>query len=242
MPAVVTTDRQDLVERFFTSTGASYDRVVRWTTLGLDARWKRRMLALVPPLGGRGEAAAILDLACGTGILTKALLDAHPAARVVGVDVTEGYLAVARERLAAHGDRVDLRLGDATTAPIADAGPYDAIVGSYLPKYVDAERLLEHAHPALKPGGMVVLHDFSVPSPAPARWVWSAWFGVLHVVAPRLHPEWRETFDGSLYELVRTSRWVEETLAALARRGYEEARAERLTFGAATIVHARRPG
>jgi demethylmenaquinone methyltransferase / 2-methoxy-6-polyprenyl-1,4-benzoquinol methylase len=223
------------VVHFFPGTGWSYDRVVAWTTLGCDARWKRRLLDLVPP------SRAILDLACGTGIVAFALLDRFPSARVVGVDMTEDYLAVARAKHTARGGDVVWLLGDAVAAPVAERGPFDAIVSSYLPKYVDPERLLDNVLPALRPGGVIVLHDFTRPAALLPRLVWLAWFALLERVAPRRHPEWRNVFDGSLQRLVSETRWVATFLAALRRRGYEEVRVSRLTFGSAAIVAARKP-
>jgi len=223
------------VAHFFPDTGWSYDRVVAWTTLGCDARWKRRLLDLVPP------SRAILDLACGTGIVTFALLDRFPSARVVGVDVTEDYLAVARVKHTARGGEVVWLLGNAIETPVADRGPFDAIVSSYLPKYVDPERLLDNVLPPLRPGGVVVLHDFTRPSAPIPLLVWRAWYAILERVAPRRHPEWRNVFDGSLRRLVSESKWVANFLLALRRRGYEEVRVRRLTFGSAAIVVARKP-
>jgi len=155
--------------------------------------------------------------------------------------VTEDYLAVARAKHAARGGNVVWLLGDAVATPVMDRGPFDAIVSSYLPKYVDPERLLDNVLPALRPGGVVVLHDFTRPA-APIPWlVWRAWYAVLESVAPRRHPEWRNVFDGSLRRLVSESKWVATFLAALRRRGYEEVRVCRLTFGSAAIVVARKP-
>jgi demethylmenaquinone methyltransferase/2-methoxy-6-polyprenyl-1,4-benzoquinol methylase len=223
------------VARFFPGTGHSYDRVVAWTTLGLDARWKRRMLALVPP------SRVVLDLACGTGIVTFALLDRFPSARVVGVDVTEDYLAVARAKHQARGGDVTWLSGDAVATPVAGWGPFDAIVSSYLPKYVDPDRLLDNVLPALRPGGAVVLHDFTRPAALVPRLVWRAWYALLESLAPRRHPEWRPVFDGSLRRLVTASRWAGTFRLALQRRGYQEVRVYRLCFGSAAILTARKP-
>jgi demethylmenaquinone methyltransferase/2-methoxy-6-polyprenyl-1,4-benzoquinol methylase len=226
---------QRYVAHFFPSTGRSYDRVVAWTTVGLDARWKRRLLDLVPP------SRAVLDLACGTGIVTFGILDRFPSARVVGVDVTEDYLAVARAKHKVRGGDVVWLLGDAVATPVTDRGPFDAIVSSYLPKYVDPERLLDNVLPALRPGGVVALHDFTRPAAPVPRLVWQAWYAVLETVAPRRHPEWRNVFDGSLRRLVSETKWVATFLVALRRRGYEEVRVRRLAFGSSTIVAARKP-
>lgn len=223
-----------LVPHYFPGTGRSYDRVVAWTTLGLDGRWKRRMIELVPP-----EATAVLELACGTGILTAQLLERCPRARVLGVDVTEDYLRVSRERFAAE-PRVELRLGDATTTLVADRGPFDVLISSYIPKYVDVGRLLDHLGPALRSGAWVVLHDFTRPRGTLPRALWRAWMWLLERFAPRFHPEWSNCFDRSLPHLIAESRWVADLTRELAARGYRDVARRRLSFGTAAIVVARR--
>lgn len=225
-----------LVSKFFPGTGRSYDRVVRWTGLGRDRVWKEHVLGLLPP------CRSILELASGTGILTSMLLARHPEARVLGVDITDDYVEVAREKLADRKDRFEFRLGDATKTPIADRGPFDAVVSCYLPKYVDPERLLDHVAPALAPGAVAVFHDFSRPRGVLPRLVWRAWFAILNTFAPWFHPEWKNVFDKSLVRLIRTSDWVEGFKAAFRARGWTDLRVDRLTFGAATVVFARWPG
>ena len=225
-----------LAGKFFPGTGSTYDQVVRWTTLGLDARWKRWMLDRVPP------SRSILDLACGTGILTFDLLRRNPGARVVGVDLTEDYLAVAREKRRLLGGDVTFVHGNAETAPVGGLGPFDAVVSCYIPKYVDADRLLDNVGPSLRPGGAIALHDFAYPRNRVARAVWSAYFALLDPLGARVFPAWAKVFDRSLRDLIVTSPWIEEFRAALVRRGYVDVWVRRLTFGAAAVVMARKPG
>src|SRR3954467_13779005 len=87
--------RLELVERFFRGTGSTYDLVVNVATCGIDRLWKRRIVGLIPP-----QATRILDLACGTGISTAAIARRFPRARIVGVELREEYLALARRKLA----------------------------------------------------------------------------------------------------------------------------------------------
>jgi demethylmenaquinone methyltransferase/2-methoxy-6-polyprenyl-1,4-benzoquinol methylase len=224
-----------LVPIYFPGTGKSYDRVVRWTTLGQDGRWKRRLLSMVPP------SKSILELACGTGILTFRLLARNPGARLTGVDITDDYLQVARAKHAQLGGDVEFRLGDAVTVPVADRGPFDAVVSCYIPKYVDLDRLVAHLTPTVVPGGVLVLHDFTRPRGFVPRVLWRAWFGILNTIAPLMHPEWRQVFDASLTELIRTTKWVRHLREALARHGWTEITTTRMTGGSATLVSAKRP-
>jgi ubiquinone/menaquinone biosynthesis C-methylase UbiE len=223
------------VPHYFPGTGHSYDRVVAWTTLGLDRRWKRRMVERLP-----AGTSSVLELACGTGILTAMVLERFPGARVLGVDVTEDYLRVSRERFASD-PRVTLRLGDATTTPVADRGPFDVLISSYIPKYVDCARLIEHVTPALAPGAVVVLHDFTRPRGVIPRALWRTWMFLLERFAPWFHPEWSNLFDRSLKRLIVESHWSRDLRAALLANGYVDVELRRLYFGTAAMVLARKP-
>ncbi len=224
--------RAKLVERFFTGTGRSYDLVVRLGTLGFDSHWKRRILAKVPP------SQAILDLACGTGIVTFALARRHPQARLVGVDVTEDYLHVARQKAKALGVNVEFIHADAETVSLLET--FDCVTSSYIPKYVDAGRLLENISPALRPGGVIVLHDFLYPRHALARAIWHGYNRLLNFLGRRLFPEWQEVFDNNLTELIVRSNWLEEFATAFREHGYVDIAIERLTFGSAAIISAKK--
>ena len=225
----------ELAEKFFPGTGRSYDRVVRMATLGLDRRWKERLLGRMPRAPDR-----VLELASGTGILTEMLLDRFPAARVTCVDLTDDYQVVARGKIAARGaTNVEFRLGNAET--IALGGPYDAVASSYVPKYCDPGRLASNIDRALAPGGVVLLHDFNHPRGVVPRAIWRTWFAILNLAAPRVWPEWAPTFDCDLSDLIRTTTWPKDYREAFARLGYEAVGRDHLTSRAATIVHARKP-
>jgi demethylmenaquinone methyltransferase/2-methoxy-6-polyprenyl-1,4-benzoquinol methylase len=224
---------RELSHVFFPGTGASYDRVVRTTSLGLDRLWKRAVLSKVPR-----TARTFLDLACGTGILTFELLRRFPGAHVVGVDLTDDYLAVARAKHARRGGAVTFHHGNAETTPVT--GPFDAIVSCYLPKYVDADRLLANVGPALRPGGVLVVQDFTYPKTAFYRLCWELYMGLLDPVARRLFREWDRVFDSSLTRLVRTSPWLRDFREALPRHGFADVRLDERTFRACTVLSARK--
>lgn len=226
-------DREALSERFFAGTGRSYDRVVALTTFGLDAHWKRRLLACVP-----ADARSILDLACGTGIVTQKLHAKAPQARIVGIDLTEEYLEVARRKFAdVDADVTFLRSNAEDMDP---PGTFDVVVSSYIPKYVDPEILLDRVEMKLEPGGVIALHDFDRPSGRIPRAIWKAHMWMLRVAWTRVFPEWHESFDRDLETLISTSHWARSYRDALTRRGYQDVRRERLSFGTAALVSARK--
>jgi len=226
--------REALVEGFFAGTGRTYDQVVAVTTLGLDGYWKRRLLAHVP-----AGARSILDLACGTGIVTRRLHERAPQARIVGVDLTEDYLAVARQSFADVDADVTFLHANAEIVDLD--GTFDVVVSSYIPKYVDADALIGRFDPHLEPGGIVALHDFDYPSGWIPRAVWRAHMQLVRVVGCRLVPSWKQCLDANLESLIRDAHWVSIYLDAFARFGYEDVRHEKLSFRTAGIVSARKP-
>lgn len=225
--------KRDYVRRFFGETGASYDRIVRLGTFGIDSIWKRRILERLD------HPRRVLDLACGTGILSFAIAARFPRCDVTGVDITEGYLAVAREKAKTkQGSRV--RFVQGWAEEFSSDRPYDAVTSSYLAKYADLPRLAKSLPGLLVPGGQVLFHDFSYPNnPALAK-TWEGYMALMGRVGGPRFPEWQAVFS-DLPELIRSTRWVEELSAALRQAGFIEIKVETLTLQGATLVCARRP-
>lgn len=223
--------RESVVHRLFEGNAASYDQVVAWTTGGLDRRWKERMLRHVP----RG-ARRVLDLACGTGIVLGMLRRRCPDAALVGVDITQDYLALARRRFAEEAADVTLIHGNAETVPLD--GTFDAIVSGYIPKYVDADVLLAHLAPHVRRGTTISVHDFGYPRDPIVERGWRMHMWLVKKLGPRVFPAWRFVFDDNLTRLIRRSRWYNLWPIALRRHGWTQITRERLTFGAAYVVSA----
>ncbi len=224
----------ETVYRFFTGTGSSYDRVVVVCTCGLDRHWKKKIVGKVP-----AHSARILDQGCGTGILTLKIARAFPGCEVTGVELREEYLEPARKKAEAEGVRnVGFILGRAEY--VVPEGDFDCITSSYLAKYADLDTLIANAGRMLRPGGLVIMHDFACPSNPVSLSIWHAWFRLLKIVGGRVWPEWRTVFH-ELPEFLRQSRWISEALEALEEHAFTEITVEPLTFGASVIVTARKP-
>lgn len=232
-PPVSSVHPRLLVERFFRGTGATYDLMVNAATFGIDRRWKRRIVDRVPP-----DATRILDLACGTGISTLAIAARYPAARIVGVELREEYLSVAREKVREHGlPNIELILSPAED--YRDEEGFDCISSSYLAKYADLARLIPATFNMLRPGGIVILHDFTYP-PAYLVPVWRLYFLLLRTLGGPLFPAWKEIYRG-LPILIRQTRWLEESQRRLEAAGFADIVCDHLTAYGSAIVHARKP-
>jgi demethylmenaquinone methyltransferase/2-methoxy-6-polyprenyl-1,4-benzoquinol methylase len=221
--------------RFFAGTGSSYDLIVNLCTLGFDVRWKEQILSRIP-----SDATAIVDQACGTGILTFKIARRFPGCRVTGVELRDEYLDIARAKAGAMKlKNVEFALGRAEEVRVG--APIDCITSSYLAKYAELGSLVRNAKAMLRPGGILVAHDFTYPFGAGFARLWELYFRMLQTVGPRVFPEWKTVFD-ELPEFLRQTVWVAELRQALEEQGFTAIRVESLTWGASAVVTATRPG
>jgi len=223
----------ETVHRFFSGTGFSYDQVAVLCTLGFDRLWKRKITDKIPCRPRR-----ILDQACGTGILTFEIARRFPACEVIGVELRDEYLSIAKEKAQAlRIGNVHFILGRAEDVVLH--GLFDCITSSYLAKYADLEILLAQAGKMLRPGGLIIMHDFTYPSHFLFRSTWQTYFAILRLLGSKIYPEWRTVFD-ELPAFLWETRWLTESIALLGKNGFGNIEAETLTFGTSAIVTARK--
>lgn len=135
----------EVVHRFFSGTGFSYDRVVTICTFGFDKYWKKKIIEKIPL-----NCTRIIDQACGTGIVTLKIARMFPECRVIGVELRDEYLNIAREKASVLGIKnVEFILGRAED--VAAEGNYDCITSSYLAKYAELGSLIANAKKMLRP-------------------------------------------------------------------------------------------
>ena len=223
----------ELVQAFFSDTGSSYDRVVNLATFGIDRWWKRRIVDTLPPNPQR-----VLDLACGTGILTLAIAHRFPRCQVVGVELREEYLIFARAKIEKLG-LTNVELVRVRAEDYQSSQPFDCIVSSYLAKYAEIDRLIRHSRQMLKDDGLVLMHDFTFPPGRVLVGIWRAYFKLLQWVGTPFLPAWREIFFG-LPQLIEHTRWTTELISVLDAHHFGEIRTVNLTAYGSAIVTARK--
>jgi len=162
------------VAAMFDGVAGRYDRTNTILSFGQDRLWRRatrRALDLQP-----GEL--VLDLAAGTGVSTEEL--ALSGATVVGADISQGMLRAGR----ASGRTVPLFAGDALALPFRD-GVFDAVTISFgLRNVHDTIAALREMARVTRPGGRLVVCEFSHPTLAPFRAVYLRYLmGALPAVA-----------------------------------------------------------
>jgi demethylmenaquinone methyltransferase/2-methoxy-6-polyprenyl-1,4-benzoquinol methylase len=219
-------DGHESSRRFFTSTNAgSYERVAKYATFGQDFKWKRYIVE------GIGNQDPVLELACGTGVLSSML--ALSGREVVGLDFTFEYLRESMRRL-----EIPLAQGTAEILPYQD-NCFGAVVSSYLAKYVEIDRLAEECWRVLRPGGIAVFHDFVCPSSPLMSRLWATYFSILRLCG-NFSPAWRAVFQ-ELDGVIRESHWEQQLQTSLRKKGFRGVSCEYYSFGTSAIVSAEKP-
>ncbi|MGW0811719.1 methyltransferase domain-containing protein [Streptomyces viridiviolaceus] len=184
------------------------------------------------PEGGAG--LHVLDLGCGTGASTRALLRAAPRARITGVDASSGML---RRALAKPWPaRVRFLHLTAEEVTAAGEGPFDAVFAAYLLRNVtDPDRVLEAVRTLLRPGGRLAVHDYSLSGSAVHRALWTA------VCRGMIIPAGTLSGDRALYRHLWRSVLAFDTAPSfmdrLRRRGFTGVRAVPVAGWQTGIVH-----
>jgi demethylmenaquinone methyltransferase/2-methoxy-6-polyprenyl-1,4-benzoquinol methylase len=159
--------RKEHALQLFEQLPARYDELGAALSFFQDQRWRRAMVASL----GAGPEQRVLDVAAGTGLVTRALVERY-GCRVVAIDQSAPMLARARAKLAADpqlAEQVELVAGEAERMPFGD-DEFDHLTFTYLLRYVDdpGATLRELAR-VVKPGGRVACLEFCLPS---GLWLW----------------------------------------------------------------------
>ncbi len=151
--------------RMFDSIAGRYDFVNSFISLGQHGRWRRAMLSHLPQprLGQAG--LDVLDLATGTGDVAVTLVHDERVARVCGIDLSEGMLALAARKIAEHrlNDRIKLQRMDAMKLSFSDRAFDAATMAFGIRNVPDPKVCLSEILRVLRPSGRALILESSVP-------------------------------------------------------------------------------
>jgi len=230
-------ERSLLVREMFDRIADRYDLLNTVMTVGLNRLWNRRVV----DAASLNPGSSALDLACGTGSLTRDLArKVGPDGYVLGIDFSREMLRAARSR---QTPGVAYRLGDATDLEDVPSDSFDAATIAYGARNIpDLDALFSEMARALKPGGVAVCLEIARPTGGVSSRFYGLWFDR---IVPRLGG--LISGDASAYSYLPES--VKEFVAPceladiIGRSGLQNVTWRRLAGGIITLHRGtKRPG
>lgn len=208
------------VQGMFNAVAKNYDLMNSLASLGQVRRWRKEVRRAVVTR----PAMRVLDVAAGTGASSIEFVRA--GADVVAVDFSEGMLEEGRRR---HPE-IDFRQADAMNLPFKD-NSFDAVTTSFgLRNIQDFDRALREFYRVLRPGGHLVVCEFSRPTWAPFRALYHFFLGTVVPGLARI-----ASYDAVAYDYLTESilDWPSQYVLAahLRRAGFERLQLRNLSGG-----------
>lgn len=223
--------KKQQVEQMFDAISKRYDFLNRSLSFRVDVYWRNKLVKQLKDQHPR----TILDIATGTGDVAVRLAKLSPES-IVGVDLSEGMLAVGREKIKAQGLEKMIRLekGDSEALRFAD-NSFDAVTVAFgVRNFEHLEKGLSEMYRVLRPGGKLVILEFSRPRIFPVKQLYYFYFRYIC-------PWWGKLVskDNSAYRYLHDSVSVfpegNDFLNIARKAGFSQLTARRVTFGIVSL-------
>jgi demethylmenaquinone methyltransferase/2-methoxy-6-polyprenyl-1,4-benzoquinol methylase len=223
--------KKEQVARMFDNISGRYDFLNHFLSLGIDIRWRKKAIKLLKPL----QPKLILDVATGTGDFAVEALTLNPH-RVIGVDISEGMLDVGRKKIRERNldSKIELRSGDSENLPFED-NKFDAVTVAFgVRNFENLERGLLEMLRVVRPGGKVVILEFSKPAAFPMKQLYQFYFRFILPSVGRVISRDRAAYT-YLPESVQAFPDGDNFVKLLTKTGYKNTTCKPLTFGISSL-------
>lgn len=216
----------------FNNISKTYDFLNHFLSLGIDIIWRKKAIGELK----KDKPKHILDVATGTGDFAFEALQALNPDKITGVDISQGMLDVAKEKITKRGlqHKFEVKLGDSERL-LFDDNTFDAVTVAYgVRNFENLEKGISDMLRVLKPGGKVVILEFSKPRVFPVKQLYSFYF---HYITPTIGKIFSK--DNSAYKYLPES--VEafpdgkKFTDLMEKVGYRETKNRPLAFGICSI-------
>jgi demethylmenaquinone methyltransferase/2-methoxy-6-polyprenyl-1,4-benzoquinol methylase len=229
--------KKDQVALMFNNIARKYDFLNHFLSMGIDKLWRKKAVKLLQSL----QPKQLLDIATGTGDFALACLKLNPD-KVIGIDISTEMLAVGREKIAKKKLQAKIELFEGDSEDIQfDDNSFDAITVAFgVRNFQNLEKGLQEMNRVVRPGGKVVILEFSKPKKFPIKQFYNFYFF-------NILPLWGKMVskDSSAYTYLPESVGAfpddENFLEIYKSCGFEDTEQVKLSFGIASIYIGTKP-
>ena len=229
-----TLGKKEQVTQMFDAISSNYDGLNRVISFGIDVKWRKKVVALV----AEKNPETILDIATGTGDLAI-MMTKTTANTIIGLDLSAGMLEVGKKKIEEKHltNKIEMVLGDSENIPYAD-NHFDAITVSFgIRNFENLEKGLSEIKRVIKPNGLFVILETSVPEKTPYKQGYSFYTKYILPLIGRLFSKDNVAY-GYLSESASLFPYGEKLNNILRKIGFIDVVAMPQTFGVATIYTA----
>ena len=229
-----TLGKKEQVAQMFDTISGNYDNLNRVISFGIDIKWRKKVLKIV----AQSNPKTILDIATGTGDLAILMAQTN-ASKIIGLDISAGMLDVGKKKIAAKqlANTIEMILGDSENMPFED-NYFDAITVAFgVRNFETLEKGLAEILRVLKPNGVFVILETSVPEKTPYKQGYNFYSkNILPLIGKLFSKD--DAAYGYLSESSAAFPYGEVLNNILRKTGFIEVIAMPQTFGVATIYSA----
>lgn len=226
--------KKEQVTKMFDTISKEYDGLNRVISFGIDVKWRKKVVDIVSVT----QPKSILDIATGTGDLAINLTKTK-ALKIVGLDISDGMLEVGRKKIAKKQlkNTIEMVLGDSENLPFQD-NTFDAITVAFgIRNFENLEKGLSEILRVLKPNGIFVILETSVPTKFPFKQGYNIYTKGIMPIIGKLFSKDKVAYS-YLSESASVFPYGEALNNILHKIGFINAEALPQTFGVATIYKA----
>ena len=220
--------KKEGIRKLFDNIAADYDRLNHILSLNIDKGWRKKA---VREIVDQQNPLKVLDVACGTGDFTIEIAEKLVAgSMIIGVDISEGMMAIGRDKIAKAGGAAVMEMADCEALPY-EGNSYDRIsVGFGVRNFENLDISLNEMHRVLKPEGKAVILELSLPSNRFIRWCYKLYFlKILPAIGGRISGNRGayEYLPASVLKFPAPEKFMDMMKAA----GFEQIEHTSMTFG-----------
>jgi demethylmenaquinone methyltransferase/2-methoxy-6-polyprenyl-1,4-benzoquinol methylase len=226
--------KKEQVAKMFDTISGNYDNLNRVISFGIDVNWRKKVLKIVSDTNPK----TILDIATGTGDLAI-LMSQTKAEKIIGLDISMGMLEVGKKKVAAKklSNTIEMILGDSENMSFDD-NSFDAITVAFgVRNFENLEKGLTEILRVLKPGGIFVILETSIPEKTPYKQGYNFYSkNILPIIGKLFSKD--DVAYGYLSESAAAFPYGEALNNILRKTGFIDVVALPQTYGVATIYSA----